>query len=592
MSRILERAVDSTAVLSLTHAGVHPVLARVLAARGIRNAESLDLSLRQLEPPVSLLDIGKASERLAQAIVAGERVAIVGDYDSDGGTATALLMQFIRLCGGNAFFLIPDRVRQGYGLSPALVDEAHEQGADLIITVDNGISAMAGVAAAHQRRIPVIVTDHHLPGETIPDAFAIVNPNQPGCVFPWKSTCGVGVAFYLAAATRRHLVQHLGQPEPQWRMTEFLDLVALGTVADVVPLERNNRILVQAGLQRILHGASRPGIRALLQVAGVSEKHVTAHDLGFTLGPRINAAGRLDDMGIGVRLLLSEDPEEAESLARQLDALNRERRSIEKGMLESAIEPVERLMGLAENEDAIHPVRRPRVVCLLDPYGHEGVVGLVAGRIRERVSRPVLVFAPGEDGEWLKGSARSVDGVHIRDILAEVDTRYPGMIKAFGGHAMAAGLTIHREHFAGFQSALNEVAYRRIQDDQLAGVLWTDGALEGQHIGFALAEAIAHSGPWGNGFPEPVFHGAFRVLESKRIGADENTLRLRLHVADGQPPVTAIRFRHGEDADPQAGDFCRFAFFIHINRYKNQESVQIQITEFLDEDALADRGAA
>ena len=566
---IITRKFDNAVAEDLQTSCQNTVLARVYAARGVKDASELELPLKNLTDYSTMADIGKASGRLAAAIVNRETVCVVGDYDCDGCTSTTLVTEFIRNLGGNVFYLLPDRVRMGYGLSPQLANMAADGGATLLITVDNGISAFAGVSAAKSLGMDVIVTDHHLPAESEPDAYALVNPNRKTCNFPYKSTCGVGVAFYLAAATRRRLIEQGYAPATSLRMSRFLDLVALGTVADMVPLEYNNRILVQAGIEYIRAGYARPGLRALLHVAGINPAKLTAKDFGFGCGPRINAAGRLDDMSAGVQMLLAESEAEALPLAESLDRLNRERRDIEKTMLEVSTDAVDRMMGRV-GMDA-----ESRVICLLDEEGHEGVVGLVAGRLREKYHHPAMVFAPG-DGGVLKGSARSVDGLHIRDLIAEVDMEVPGVIRAFGGHAMAAGLSVEREHFLAFRAALSEVAQRRVKAEHLAGTVITDGEIPTREIGIELARQIERAGPWGNGFPEPVFHGTFEVAEVSRIGADKNTLRLMLRV-DGRM-ITAIRFRHGEARDPVPGTVETLVYQLAVNRYNGSESVQLQIT--------------
>jgi single-stranded-DNA-specific exonuclease len=557
------------------------VLARVYAARGVTKASELDLPLKNLTAYATMADIDKASERLAAAIVSREMICVVGDYDVDGCTSTTLVTEFVRTLGGNVFYLLPDRVRMGYGLSPQLANMAADGDATLLITVDNGISAFAGVSAAKALGMDVIVTDHHLPADSEPDAYALVNPNRKSCNFPYKSTCGVGVAFYLAAATRRRLIDQGYAPASTLRMSRFLDLVALGTVADMVPLEYNNRILVQAGIEYIRSGYARPGIRALLHVAGINPAKLTAKDFGFGCGPRINAAGRLDDMSAGVQMLLAGSEAEALPLAESLDRLNRERRGIEKAMLESSMDAVDRMVahvgGWANNGQG--SAMDSGMICLLDEDGHEGVVGLVAGRLREKYHHPAIVFAPG-DGGVLKGSARSVDGLHIRDLLAEVDMVAPGVIRAFGGHAMAAGLSVEREHFPAFQTALNEVARRRIKAEHLLDTVITDGEIPGCEIGMDLARKIERAGPWGNGFPDPLFHGRFEVAQASRIGSDKNTLQLKLRV--DERIVTAIRFRHGDEGDPVAGSMQTLVYQLSVNRYNGTESVQLQIAAFGD----------
>ncbi len=568
---IRRREVRREQVEPLVQAGLHPLLARIYAGRGVR-IEDLDLSLRSLcVSPMK--DLEKAATRLAQAIVDRERVVIVGDYDTDGATATALLVHFIRRFGGDARYLIPDRVQDGYGLMPPLAEKAQVLGASILLTVDNGVSAMAGVSTAESLGMQVIVTDHHLPGEQIPSPFALVNPNQPGCTFPWKSTCGVGVAWYLAGYTWRVLVRDFGIPKSPV-LNEYLDLVALGTVADVVPLEYNNRILVRQGLQRIREGRARTGIRALLQVAGVEEERITETDFGFRLAPRLNAAGRLDDMSKGVALLLSEDQQEAKEIATILDSLNRDRRAIEQDMIEEAQQVVE---GLCTPGDL-----GQKVLVHIDGQGHEGVVGLVAGRLREKYGKPCVVFAPGQGGV-LKGSARSVDGVHIRDLIASFNATYPGLIERFGGHAMAAGLTIPANKAQEFDEKFTQFANRQIEPEQLQEIVWTDGEVPPAWITLESAYLLENAGPWGQRFPLPLLEGSFTVRRSERIGKDGQTLRLRLSAGNSGPLWTAIAFRRGEQEDPVAGEAVSILYRLSVNSFRGEESLQMEVVEILSE---------
>lgn len=584
------REPDVAAVQRLNTAGVHPVIARVLAGRGITDPEALSLKLQSLEQPGTMLGLEKAATIVAQCVLDGKTLLISGDYDVDGCTSTVLLMDFLTQCGAQVQFIIPDRATEGYGLSPALVERASAMKPDCIITVDNGISAFAGIDAAKQRGIKVVVTDHHLPGEQVPQADAIVNPNQPGCTFPWKSTCGVGVAFYLAAAVKRALMAAGYRPVHGLDMAQFLDLVALGTVADVVPLERNNRILIRGGIQRMRQGLTRPGMLALMAVSGLYHTHIQAEDLAFRLGPRINAAGRLDDMGIGVRLLLSQDDEEAKALANTLHQLNGERQEIECDMLEHALERVEGILGAKEAGKAGKGEDATRMVCLFDPEGHEGVVGLVAGRIKERTALPAIVFAPGADPDILKGSARSVPDVHIRDFLAEVNALHPDLIVGFGGHAMAAGLTIRRKDFDRFHQIIRELAVQRIPEDALAHRVWTDGPIAPEHCTLELAQTIEAFGPYGSAFPAPVFTGRFRVLESKRIGKDMQTLKLSLGFAETPDhlqgastvrPVSAIQFKRGDMPDPVPGDVCDLVYALSVNRFRGEETLQLMVQHWV-----------
>ncbi|WP_077272664.1 single-stranded-DNA-specific exonuclease RecJ [Acidithiobacillus caldus] len=574
ISTLRQRPYAEPVAQKLVDDGIHPVIARVLAARAITSAASVSLRLRELEPPDTLRDLDRAAEIVAQAVLTTQKICVVGDYDCDGATATALLTDFLTQVGADVDYLIPDRIQDGYGLSPALAERAKHLRANLLITVDNGISAFAGVAAAHKLGMRVVITDHHLPADTIPEADAMVNPNHPECAFPWKSTCGVGVAFYLAAAVRRVLVRAGHAPALGLDMAQFLDLVALGTVADVVPLERNNRILVQGGLNRMRQGLARPGLQALMRVAGVSHASIQSDDLGFRLGPRINAAGRIDDMRIGVRLLLSRDPEEAQDLAKTLDSLNAERRSVEADMLAKAEEHAECLLS---REKGTSNAAERRVLCILDEDGHEGVVGLVAGRIKEATGLPTVVFAPAADPNLLKGSARSIAHVHIRDMLAEVQARYPEILQTFGGHAMAAGLTIPKTQYARFVEAFEAIARDRVPDEALDPVIWTDGPLAPEHFSLALAQEFEAMGPYGNAFAAPIFHNTFRVEQAERIGKDGQTLRLSLLPGPNLPPLAAVRFRQGEEADPEPGSRWTCVFSLTVNRFRGEEKLQAVI---------------
>lgn len=569
------RGIDPWAVQELTDAGIHPVMARVLNGRGVTEPESISLLLRDLEHPDSIRDLRLGAQLVADHVLRGQKVVIAGDYDVDGCTSTVLLMDFLTQCGAQVDYLIPNRVTEGYGLSPGLVDRAVALSAACIITVDNGISAFSGVQAAKDRGLTVVVSDHHLAGESLPPADAIVNPNQPLCAFPWKSTCGVGVAFYLAAAIKKVLMEAGYAPVHGLDMGQFLDLVALGTVADVVPLERNNRIFIRAGIQRMRRGATRQGLLALMQVSGVYPPSLQADDLAFRLGPRINAVGRLDDMSIGVRLLLTHDAAEAETLAKTLQQFNGERQQVEGVMLDNALERVTEQMGAPSGS-----VDGKRIVCLFDPDGHEGVVGLVAGRIKEKMGLPAIVFARAADPDLIKGSARSIPGVHIRDLLAELNTLYPDLIVGFGGHAMAAGLSVRAHDFDRFCGAMDALADQRIPLDALQNKVWTDGEIEPEFCTLSLAQTIEEFGPYGNGFPVPVFYGQFRVVESKRIGKDLQTLKLSLSFMtshQGTESIAGIQFKRGDIADPGPGDVCRLVYSLSINRFRGDESLQLMI---------------
>jgi len=547
----------------------HPVLQRIYASRGITQQSQLARSAAQLLPFQLLKGIDVAVQLLHQALMQQQRIVIVGDFDADGATSTATLLAGLQSLGFKYVeYLVPNRFEYGYGLSVEMAELAVAQGAELIITVDNGISAIEGVALAKRMGVKVLVTDHHLPGTELPDADAIVNPNQPGCTFPSKQLAGVGVAFYLLAAFRAHLRDsgHFTEQQPAPNLAELLDLVALGTVADVVPLDSNNRILVHQGLQRIRSGKARAGITALIEVANRKAEKLTAQDFGFALAPRLNAAGRLDDMSLGISCLLAPDLPRARMYAAQLDGLNLERREIEAGMQQEALAYLQRLSFSQE--------QLPDALCLYQSDWHQGVIGILAGRIKEQFHRPVLVFAQGDEGE-LKGSARSIPGLHIRDLLDEVSTQYPGLIKKFGGHAMAAGLTIAEDRFDTFKLALGFVAKKHLTPELLTAVLFTDGPLAADCLTVPFALLLQQAGPWGQAFPEPVFEGDF-LIRQQRLLADKH-LKLMLETPEGQL-VDAIWFNADNKAWPDANvRLIRLAYQLDINDYRDQQSVQLLI---------------
>ncbi|KPV41613.1 ssDNA exonuclease RecJ [Thiohalorhabdus denitrificans] len=554
----------------LIEAGTDPLLARLYAARGIEDPGQLERRASALERPDSLLGMEGAVAVLAGAIERGETVCIVGDFDCDGATSTALSVAALRAMGARATYVIPDRFRFGYGLTPGIVAEAAELLApDVLVTVDNGISSRDGVAAAHQRGMRVVVTDHHLPPAALPPADAIVNPNQPGCPFPAKSSAGVGVVFYVMAALRARLREDAwfaarGLEEPN--LNEVLDLVAVGTVADVVPLERNNRILVHQGLERIRAGKARPGIRALIEVAGREPGHLRATDLGFVVGPRLNAAGRLEDMSLGIRCLLAEDYREARELAAELDALNQQRRSLEADMHDDAVEALADDPALAERHG----------VCLFREDWHQGVVGLVASRIKERLHRPVIAFAPG-DGGLLKGSGRSVAGVHIRDVLERVATTHEGLLSRFGGHAMAAGLSLDPVHLDAFGDAFDRAVRELADPEALTPRLETDGELGPEELNLRKAELLESGGPWGTGFPAPLFQGRFRVGEVRVVG--HNHLKMWLFPEGGDYTVEAIHFRGAPEGRAPELEEVELAYRLEVNTFRGRRNVQLVVEE-------------
>ncbi len=545
-------------------ASLHPVLRRIYRARQVRTAAELDSALGKLLPPTQLLGIESAVALLERALRERRRVLVVADFDADGATSCAVVLRALKQMGvQDVDFLVPNRFEYGYGLTPEIVTLAARKNPDLLITVDNGISSVEGVRAARERGMQVLITDHHLPGAVLPEADAIVNPNQPGDVFPSKYLAGVGVAFYLMLALRAQLrtAGWFGAERPEPNLANLLDLVALGTVADVVPLDANNRILVAQGLARLNAGVGNPGVRALLAVAGRAPGRVTATDLGFLAGPRLNAAGRLADMSLGIACLLTDDPAAAAGMAHELDALNRERRSIEAGMQQQALDAVARLY--------LDEAGLPRGLCLYDASWHQGVIGLVASRIKERTHRPVIAFAPAGETE-LKGSARSVPGLHIRDALDNIAARQPQLLSKFGGHAMAAGLSLARDQFEAFARAFDEEVSRWLSDDDLRGRLYTDGELATEDFSLNLAETLRAGGPWGQGFPEPLFDGCFDVLDRRIVG--EKHLKLTLRSGNSQP-ISAIAFHAA--GTPSAWTRVRAAYRLDVNEYQGSRSLQL-----------------
>lgn len=543
------------------------LLGRLYAARGIADVRELDLSLQRLHPPDSLKDLDKAAELLAGAVVHQRRILVVGDFDADGATSTALLVDGLRTMGASSIhYLVPDRFEHGYGLTPEIVEVATELSPQLLITVDNGMSSIDGVALARTRGMEVIITDHHLPGEKPPDANAIVNPNQAGCEFPWKSLAGVGVAFYLLSAVRKALRGRQWFTSEVPNLAGYLDLVALGTVADVVPLDRNNRILVQAGLRRIRAGHGRPGVAALMELAGINVAAATSRDLAFGAAPRLNAAGRLEDMSLGIECLLA-DVDRARELAMELDELNRKRRSIEDEMRQQAGAHIDAGLHLIGDDP-------PVGLCLYHEDWHQGVVGIVASRIKDQLHRPVIAFARASDDE-LKGSARSLPGLHIRDALDAIAARHPGLVVKFGGHAMAAGLSIRPRDLDRFAGAFDEEARRWLDMDDLEQILISDGEI-GQDITLELTREIVQAGPWGQDFPEPLFDGEFEIIE-QRIVAGRH-LKLKVRPATASRVLDAIAFNHDRLIE---GHRSRLAYRLDINEYRGRQSAQL-IVEAVD----------
>jgi single-stranded-DNA-specific exonuclease len=536
--KIITRDIPPRAAWTLEQGGVHPLLAQLYAARGVLAMEELDDGLARLLPPSGMKGVAQAAVLLADAIAAGKKLCIVADYDCDGATACAVAIRGLRLLGAqHVDYLVPDRVLDGYGLTPPIARRVKERGADVLITVDNGIASVEGVAAANALGLQVLVTDHHLPGPQLPDAAVIVNPNQPGCEFESKSIAGVGVMFYVLLALRSELrARGVFDPQNQPKLDALLPLVALGTVADVVKLDANNRRLVAQGLKRIRAGALPHGLAALFTAAGRNPQMATTFDFGFALGPRINAAGRLSDMTLGIECLLTDDAAPADELARALDAINRERRDIEGSMREQAMQIVDALFDETEEP--------PPAICVFDPDFHEGVVGIVASRIKDKLNRPTFVFAasqaPGKEHE-LRGSGRSIAGFHLRDALDLVAKRHPGVLLRFGGHAMAAGCTIAEEHLDTFEQALALVAQEWLDTATLLRRLHTDGPLAPEYRRPDLVDTLHHA-VWGQGFAPPVFSEEVEVVSQRLVG--EKHLQLKLK-HQGQP-VDAIWFGHTE----------------------------------------------
>ena len=572
MSRPVIRRAASAAALAAARTPTE-LLSRLYSNRGLDGAEESAPGLSALHPADALRGIDQAVDLLVHHIRAGGHLLIVSDYDADGATGGALAVRGLRSLGAaQVSYLIPSRFAFGYGLSPAVVDAAAPRRPNLLITVDNGIAGVAGVARAAELGIPVLVTDHHLPGERLPDAAAILNPNQPGCTFPSKHLAGVGVVFYLLVAARTRLREQswfgAGRPEPN--LANLLDLVALGTVADVVTLDRNNRILVEQGLRRIRAGRCSPGVRALLTIGGRDPSRATATDLAFVAAPRLNAAGRIEDMSVGVECLMTDDPQVAAELASRLDALNRRRREIEGEMKDAAESS---LAGLCLDGATLPPG-----LCLFGEDWHQGVSGIVAARIRERYHRPVIAFANGGDG-FLRGSARSVEGVHVRDLIALVDRQDPGLIERFGGHAMAAGLSIRPEALSRFREAFAEAVRTVVGDRPPQPEIASDGALPQQLMTLETAETLRVAGPWGNGFPEPRFDGTFDVLSARLVG--ERHLKLRLAGSAAEDgPIEAIGFNLGEQL-AEAGGAVRLAYRLDVNDFRGNRSAQL-ILEHLE----------
>ena len=549
---------------------LHPRLKQIYADRGVDEAAQLNRSAKALLHYDQLQGVEKAVSLLVQAIAHNKKIIVVGDFDADGATSTALSMMSLWMMGSTHHdYLVPNRFDFGYGLSPEIVEVAAQQQAEVIMTVDNGIACFTGVEKAKSLGITVIVTDHHLAAESLPIADAIVNPNQPGCGFLSKNLAGVGVAFYLMLALRAELkangwFEQQGLPVPN--LATLLDLVALGTVADVVPLDDNNRILVHQGLQRIRSDKCRPGIQAIIDVAGKQRSRLVASDLGFVVGPRLNAAGRLDDMSLGIECLMTDNPARARQIAVKLDSLNRERREIEGSMQQEAVKALE---GLDLEESAL-----PFGLVLYQADYHQGVIGILAGRIKDKYYRPTIAFAH-QDDDTLKGSARSIPGLHIRDLLEEINSRYPDIIGKFGGHAMAAGLSLPLKNLSAFEHVFHQIAEENLKDTPLAGELISDGELQTEDFTLAFALCLKEAGPWGQGFPEPLFDGEFELIDQRLVGSKH--LKMIVKHQSGVL-IDAIAFNVDLALWPNARcSHVNIAYKLDINEFRGRTSLQLMV---------------
>lgn len=552
---------------------LHPLLQQIYSARGVCSDDQIQTELSGLLTPQSLKGLPEAINLLVTALEQQQRLLVVGDFDADGATSSALAVLALTAMGAESVdFLVPNRFEYGYGLTPEIVEVARQFTPDLIVTVDNGISSIDGVNAANAAGIKVLVTDHHLPGEKLPAAAAIVNPNQPGCAFKSKNLAGVGVIFYLMSALRsalreRQWFQQRNIAEPV--MADYLDLVALGTVADVVPLDRNNRILVAQGLRRIRAGKTRPGIKALLLVGNRNADRLVSTDLAFVVGPRLNAAGRLDDMTLGIQCLLTDDDYQAGEIARQMDELNQDRKSIEGSMQREALEALKTLN--------VEEGNMPYGLCLYDANWHQGVIGILASRIKDRYHRPVIVFADADENGVIKGSARSISGLHIRDALDAVASQHPGLLTKFGGHSMAAGMSLQKDQYPLFIEAFDQEVRRKLSEENLQAVLSSDGELAANDFNLELAQTLRDAGPWGQHFPEPLFDGEF-ILVQQRI-LKEKHLKMVLAVeSHPQLAIDAIAFNVDVlQWTNQTIDKVRVVYKLDINEFRGRQTVQMMV---------------
>ena len=566
---IRRRATTSLQIDNTLYNSCSPLLQKIFAGRGVQSSQELDPSLKRLLPVAKLSGIQQASELLHRALVAQQHMLIVADFDADGATSCALAVRGLRALGAkHVSYLVPNRFEYGYGLTPEIVALAAQNQPDLIITVDNGISSIAGVEIARASNIDVLITDHHLPGAELPDANAIVNPNLPADQFESKALAGVGVMFYVLLALRAELREKQWfslQDMPEPNLGELLDLVALGTIADVVPMDSNNRILAEQGLRRIRADKTKPGIRALIQVAGLNQRTISSTDLAFMLGPRLNAAGRLADMSLGIECLICDEDSRCLELAQKLDSLNRERREIEREMKDQAVALVESI--------TFDDVDLPSGLSLFDSSWHQGVVGIVASRIKDQCHRPVIAFARDGAG-GLKGSGRSIPGLHLRDLLDLIATQHPDLLSKFGGHAMAAGLTIAEQDYQRFSEIFAASAARLIDDAMLQKTIDTDGGLSEEEINLELAQTLKTAAPWGQAFPAPVFDDEFAVVDTRIVG--ENHVKLKLRLSDGSRVIDAIAFNASEQ-EWVGAHAIKVVYRLEINEYRQNTSVQLLI---------------
>lgn len=575
---ILNRPVSQS---HLADSSLHPLLQRIYAARNVTHPKELEYALANLLPP-QFKGMDDAVAVLADAIEAQEKLLIVGDFDADGATSTSLAYAALKEFGVEQVeFLVPNRFEYGYGLTPEIVTVAAQAKPKIIITVDNGISSIEGVELAKSLGIKVVITDHHLAGEQLPAANAIVNPNQPGCSFPSKALAGVGVIFYVMTALRRTLVERgwfEKESIPVPNMASYLDLVALGTIADIVPLDYNNRIIVHQGLQRIRAGSARAGILALLKIAGKYPQNITATDIGFSVGPRLNAAGRLDDMALGIKCLLAADEFQANAIAAQLDDLNKERKAIEASMQTEAMKTMDAHLAEAETEI-------PWGLCLYDDTWHQGVIGILASRIKDKYHRPTIIFADASDNE-IKGSARSIPGFHIRDGLDAIAKRHPELLSKFGGHAMAAGLSLKKVDLPAFTAAFDEEVKNQLNESDLLSTLFTDGALQANELTLDVAYLLKTAGPWGQHFPEPVFEGVFKIASKRILQGKHLKLTLLVDERTGQC-VDAIAFNvDGDFWNATSADSVKIVYKLDINEFRGNTQLQL-LVDYLEPFSLS-----